>query len=172
MNKRGDETDMLILLITIFIFAVGFFIIAFIIPSITEGLKTAGLNKSTEGASAIETLENFGPVIINRGTFALLIGLAISTLITSFLTVRSPIFLFLWIIFLALTVFLGTYLGNAYETITNNPTFADILAEQTLINLVMNNIIVFLIGVGALSLIIVFAKFSSRGGGGGRRDRI
>ncbi len=171
MNKRGDETDLLILLITMFIFAVGFFIIAFIIPTITSGLKTAGLNDSTEGAAAIETLENFGPVIINRGTFFLLIGLAISTLITSFLTVRSPIFLFLWIIFLALTVFLGTYLGNAYETITSNPTFSDILAEQTLINLVMNNIVVFLIGVGALSMIIVFAKFSG-GGGGGRRDRI
>ncbi len=167
-DKKGDVTDMVILLITIFVMAVGFFVLAFVIPSITNGLEATALNDSIEGSDAINQLESFGTVGIQRGFFFLFIGLIISTLITSFLVRVHPIFLFLYIIFLIIAVFLGTYLGNAYEQLSQNPAFASILASQTLINVVMNNIITILIGVGALSMIIVFAKFSSfsKGGGG------
>lgn len=165
-NKKGDVTDSLVLLITITIFAIGFFILAFVIPQITDGLKVADMNSTSEGASAIDQLENLGVVGIQRGFFLLFVGLIISTLISSFLTRTHPIFLFLYIIFLALTVFLGTYLGNVYETVSNTAPLSNILSSQGLITVVMENIITIMIAVGALSMIIVFAKFSSIRGGG------
>ena len=165
-TKKGDVTDMVIFLITIFILAIGLFVMAFVVPSITQGLKATALNESAEGSDAIQELENFGTVGIQRGFFLVFIGLIISTLITSFLVRVHPIFLFLYIIFLGIAVFLGTYLGNAYEELISNPALASILVEQTLINIVMSNIIWILIGVGALSMIIVFSKFSSLGRSG------
>lgn len=168
MLKKGDLPDMLIFLITITILATGFFVLAFVVPEITEGLKDAGLNESTEGANAIDELTRVGTRTIQNGFFLLFVGLIASTMISSFLVRTHPIFIFLYILFLGLTVFLGTYLGNMYETISTTTIFASTLASQSLINLVMQNIVKIVIGVGALSIVIVFAKFSSFRGGGDR----
>lgn len=162
-TKKGDVTDMLIFLVAIIVLAIGLFIFAYIIPQISDGLRGAGMNSSTEGEGAISSLNNFGTVTIQRGFFLLMVGLIISTMITSFLTRTHPIFIFIYILFLAVTIFVGTYLGNMYETFANNPVFADTLASQTIINAVMTNLIKIIIGVGALSIIIVFSKFSSFG---------
>jgi hypothetical protein len=73
--------------------------------------------------------------------------------------------MFLYVIFLGLAVFLSTYFGNAYEDLTEQAIFSGTLASQGLINVVMNNLPKITLGVGALSIIIVFAKFSSLRGG-------
>ncbi len=163
-NKKGDVTDILIFIVVIFILAVGLFIFAYIVPQISSGLNDAGLNSSTEGANAITSLSNFGTVTIQRGFFLLFVGLIISTMVTSFFARTHPIFLFLYIMILGITVFLGVYLGRAYRDLSEISIFADTLGSQGLINIVMNNIITIVIAVGALSMIIVFAKFSTGGG--------
>ena len=163
-SKKGDITDMLVFLIVIFILAIGLFIFAFIIPQIGGGLNDAGLNSTSEGANAITSLSDFGAVTIQRGFLLLFAGLIISTMVTSFFARTHPLFLFLYILILGITAFLGVYLGNAYQQFSENPVFAETLASQTLINVVMNNIITIVIAVGALSMIIVFSKFSTGGG--------
>lgn len=163
-QKRGDITDMLIFLIVIFILGIGLFILAYIVPQITSGLNSAGMNSSTEGANAITHLSEFGTVTIQRGFLLLFVGLIISTMITSFFARTHPIFLFLYIFILGLTVFLGVYLGSAYQDFSNTPIFADTLASQSIINGIMDNIIPIIIGVGALSMIIVFSRFTTGGG--------
>lgn len=162
-NKRGDVTDILIFTILIFTFAVILFIFSFIIPEITDGLRSGGLNNTPEGTSAINQLEDFGSVGIQRGFFLFFVGLIISNLISSFLVRTHPVFLFLYIFILMITVLVGTYLGNAYDQMRNIPILADQLASQNLINIVMENYILIIIGVSALSMVIVFAKFSSFG---------
>jgi hypothetical protein len=163
-NKKGELTDMLIWLITIFILGIGLFILMFIIPSITGGLRTAGLNNSVEGANAITSMDGLGN-IINNGFLMLFVGLIISVMITSFMVRTHPIFLFLYIIFLAITVLLSFYLGNAYYQLIGNPTFASMVNTATFSNWILGHIAEITVAVGALSMIIVFAKFSSSGGG-------
>lgn len=163
--KKGDLPDVLVWLITIFILAIGLFIFAYVIPTIGTGLSDAGLNKSTEGANAIQTFSSIGTVTIQRGFFMLFAGLIMGVMISSFLIRTHPIFMFLYVIFLGLSVFLATYFGNAYETLTSSTLFAGTLASQGLINVVMNNLPKITLGVGALSIIIVFAKFTSARGG-------
>ena len=164
MNRKADIFDMLIFIVVIFILAIGLFIFAYIVPQIRDGLSAAGLNKSTEGAFAINSLSDFGTITIQRGFFLLFVGLIISTMVTSFFARTHPIFLFLYIMILGVTVFLGVYLGRAYQQMIETPIFAETLISQTLINIVMSNIVTIVIAVGALSMIIVFAKFSSGGG--------
>ncbi len=163
-DKRADITDMLIFLIVIFILAIGFFTFAFIIPQISDGLNAGGLNNTSEGASAISSLASFGTVTIQRGFFLLFAGLIIGTMVSSFFARTHPIFLFLYILVLGITVFLAVYLGGAYQDLTETPIFVDTLASQGLINIVMSNIITIVIAVGGSSMIIVFAKFSTGGG--------
>ncbi len=155
---------MLVFLIVVFTLAIGLFILAFIIPQISDGLNSAGLNSSSEGASSINRLSEFGTITIQRGFLLIFAGLILSTMITSFFARTHPIFLFLYIMVLGVTVFIGIYLGNAYQQFSEVPVFAETLGSQNLINIVMQNIITITIAVGVLSMIIVFAKFSSGGG--------
>lgn len=164
-NKKADVTDMPIFLLMLFILGVGIFIFVFVIDEISDGLRTANLNNTSEGANAINQLENLGTIQLQRGFMLFFMGLIAGTMISAFLIRVHPIFLFLYIFFLILTVFLGTYLANAYDDLRNIPAFADQLASQTLINVVFENLVPILIAVGALSLFIAFAKFTSLFGG-------
>lgn len=164
MNKSGELTDMLIFVITIFIFAVGLLIFMFIVPNISAGLRTAGLNSTSEGAAAINTMDSTFTGMMNNGFMMLFVGLSLSILITSFLVRTHPIFLFLYILFLGITILLTFYLGNTYETIIANPTLAPAVANATFLNLIMSHIAEITVAVGALSMIIIFSKFSTFGG--------
>jgi len=159
-NKKGDILDIMVLLITLTVFSIGLFIFAYVVPEITGGLSDAGMNNSAEGISAINTLYTFGVDGMQKGFFILFCGLIIGIMISSYFIKTHPIFLFLYIILLGISIILAVYLGNMYETFTNNPIFADRLADQTIINIVMNNIVQVILGVGALSLIIIFSKFA------------
>ena len=163
-SKKGQLTDMMIFVITIFILAVGLFIIMFVIPSITSGLRTAGLNNSISGASAITSLDNFGTGVINNGFLMLFVGLIISMMITSFMVRTHPIFLFLYIFFLAISILLAFYLGNAYNQLVTNPIFSGMVNTATFSNYILGHIAEITLGVGAVSMIIVFSKFSTFGG--------
>ena len=55
MNKKGDILDMIVFLVSLTILAIGFFIFSFVVPSITDGLTSAGLDNSPEGSSAIQS---------------------------------------------------------------------------------------------------------------------
>ena len=90
-----------------------------------------------------------------------------STMVTSFLSKTHPIFLFMYIFFLGISIFLGGYLGNAFEQFASSPVLVDTLGSQGLISIVMQNIVMITLVTGALSMVIVFAKFSGVGSGGG-----
>lgn len=160
---------MLIFLITIFILAIGLLIFAFVIPSITSGLGIAGLNESIEGKLAIDELTELGVNGLQKGFLFLFVGFVMGLMISSFLIRTHPIFIFLYIMFLGLTVFLGTFIGNAFEQVATSDALASTLASQGLISIIMQNIVVITLVIGALSMIIIFAKFSgirSRSDGG------
>jgi hypothetical protein len=163
-DKKGEVYDILIWLITIFVFAIVLFIFVFIIPNITTGLRSAGLNNTPEGISAINHLETNVTGTINYGFMMLFIGLIIGVFISSFLVRTHPIFLFMYIFFLAITILVSFYLGNAYDSMIANPIFSNMLSQANFITLVMEHIAEISVGVGVVSMIIVFAKFSTFGG--------
>jgi hypothetical protein len=166
--KKGDLPDMLIFLITMFIFAIGLLIMAFIIPAISDGLNTAGLNTTSEARLAIDEIAELGNEGMQKGFLFLFTGFIMALMISSFLVRTHPIFMFMYILFLGITVFLGTYMGNAFEQITTSPALVATTVDQGLITIVMQNIVVITLVVGALSMIIIFAKFSGiRSGEGG-----
>ena len=161
-RKKGDITDSLAFLLTIFILAVGFFILAWIIPTITSGLNQANLNNTVEGANAINQLNDYGLNGIQRGFFFLFIGLCIAELISAYFVDTHPIWLFLYIIILAITIILAAYLGNTYESLINLSAFNGF--QQGYITAIMQNIIKIVIGITSLSMVIIFSKFAMGGG--------
>ncbi len=166
--KKGDLPDMLVFLITTFIFAIGLLILAFVIPEISEGMNIAGMNSTSEARLAIDELTELGVNGMQKGFLFLFTGFIMGLMISSFLVRTHPIFIFLYVIFLGLTLFLGTFIGNAFEQVATSSALADSTASQGLITIVMQNIVGITLAIGALSMIIIFAKFSGIGSGGGR----
>ena len=109
---------------------------------------------------------------MQKGFFFLFVGLVMSMMITSFLTRTHTIFLFMYIFFLGVTLFIGGYLGNAFEQFATSPVLVDTLGSQGLISVVMRNIVMITLITGALSMMIVFAKFSSFLGGNRQGSQI
>ena len=163
MNKKGDLTDSLALIVTVFILAIGLFIMAWIIPKITTGLNSANLNNTPEGTAAINQLSDFGTNGIQNGFLWLFIGLCIAQLISAFYADTHPIWLFLFIIFLGLSIIIGAYLGNTYEQLINNSAFTGF--SQGYITMIMSNVVRLNLIVGALSLVIIFSKWAFFNGG-------
>lgn len=169
-GKKGDLPDLLIFVILVFIFGIVLFIFSFIIPAISDGLLQAGMNSTSEGQSAIDTLERFGTQGMQNGFLLVFFGFAVAVIISSFFVRTRPAFIFLYIIFLGLTIFLGTYLSNGYQVLAENAAFASVIDANNSINSVFKNLTEIIIGVGVLSILIIFGKFSSfgnRAGSGG-----
>lgn len=155
-NKKADILDLLSFVIIAFVLVAGFFILSFVIPYITGGLRTAGLNNSVEGIDAINRLENYGTNGIQKGVFWVFIALFISVLISSFYSDTHPIWLFLYIFFLIVTIILAAYLANAYETMINLGSFNN--WNQSYMSIIMQHIIPITIGLACASFIIIFTK--------------
>ncbi len=168
--KKGDLPDMLIFLITTFIFAIGLLILSFVIPEISSGMNIAGMNSTSDARLAIDELTELGANGMQKGFLFLFTGFIMGLMISSFLVRTHPIFIFLYVIFLGLTVFLGTFMGNAFEQIATSSALANTAASQGLITIVMQNIVGITLAIGALSMVIIFAKFSGIGSGGGGRN--
>lgn len=156
MRKKGDITDIMSFVIILFFILTGFFIISFIVPYLTGGLRTAGLNNSAQGISALNSLDNFGTTGIQKGVFWIFIGIFISVLISSFYADTHPIWLFLYVFFLIVSVILAGYLANAYETMINLSSFNG--WSQTYMATIMQHIVLITIGLACASFIIIFTK--------------
>lgn len=167
-NKKGDVTDSIIVLVTIFILGLGLFIMAFIIPTLSNSLEDTVLNGSTEGANAIASLERFGVTNMQRGFLFVQAFLLIGVIVTAFLIRTNAVFSFLYILFLIIAIVLSVYLTNAYELIIANPAFAETATSQVFINFIMLNLTRITLITGALSLIVTFSKGFGFGGGDAR----
>ena len=92
------------------------------------------------------------------------IGLVMATLISSFFADTHPIWMGLYIFILIITVVVGAYLANAYETMINQNAFNG--WTQAYMTSIMQYIIPITIGVAVISFIIMFAKGAIYGSGG------
>jgi hypothetical protein len=162
-QKKGDLSDTLLFVITAFIFGIGMFVLMFVVPQISSGLRTAGLNDSVAMTNAINSIDSFVS-IINYGTFFVMIGLLMSILITSFLVRTHPIFLIMYILFIPISIVVSVYLGNYYNTIATSTAFTSVYSSASMINLFFENLVKITLVANFVSVVIVFSKFSTFGG--------
>jgi hypothetical protein len=162
-QKKGDLSDTLIFVISVFVFGIMMFILMFITPQIADGLRTAGLNNTAAMTNAIDSIDTFTS-IINYGTFFVMCGLLMSILITSFLVRTHPVFLVMYLLFMPASIIIAVYLGNYYNTIATTAIFASVYSQASMINLFFANLVKITLVANIASIIIVFSKFSTFGG--------
>jgi hypothetical protein len=157
-NKKGDVTDIILLLVILFFLAVSMVVALFANSKIKNIIDTTVLNESAAYSSITYSFATVNELTVQRG-FIIFFGiLVIGILVSSFLIKVHPVFIFLYIITLSAAIFVSVYLANSYELIVSNPQFAAIAANYTMITWVMQHVVKILVAVGAMSMIIIFGK--------------
>jgi len=163
LRKKGDPTDMILLLVMVFFLVVSFAVALYANGKVHEIISTTVLNESAAYSSIDSAFTTINEFTVQRG-FLLFFGiLIIGILVSSFMVRVHPVFLFIYIITLIVAIFVAIYLGNAYELVVSNGQLATIAENYAMMTWVMEHITLILLGVGALSMIIIFGKV---GGGG------
>lgn len=157
-NKRGDVTEFILILVILFFIAVSFLVVAYVTDVFEDTIDETALNNTAVAQSAKSQLSNMSSNTIQRGFVIFFVFIVIGMMILSFLIRIHPVFIFLYIIFLAISIFLSIFLSNAYEQLVNTGALALVASKQTMTNWIWSNIVIIELAVGAMSMIITFAK--------------
>jgi hypothetical protein len=166
LGKKGDASDTLVLLIILFFLAVSFIVVIFVNTKLQEVVQTTELNSSVAAPSILRAFDRMNTTTVQRG-FVMILALAIIFMMVSAFMVRvHPIFLFIYIFTLGITIFVAVFLANMYEALVNTPALAEIAAQQTMITWVMQHIVRVTLVAGVISMIVIFSKIFSAPVGG------
>ena len=168
LKRKGDPTDMILLLVMVFFLVVSFVVAIYTNEKVHDIISTTALNQSDAYSSIDSAFTTINEFTVQRG-FLLFFGiLIIGILVSSYMIRVHPIFMFIYIITLIVAIFVAMYLGNAYELVVSNGQLATIADNYAMMTWVMEHITLILLGVGALSMIIIFGKIG--GGGSSTQD--
>lgn len=157
MNKRGSIVDLFFFVVIVVVLAIFFLIINLVSTSITDELKTTKLNES---ALALQTL-NYQAQLTARLDYVFLIifvALIMGILISSFLIHVHKVFVPIYIILFIIAILIGVIMNNIYEEFRTHAALAATSTLHPFANAIINNYVLVLLGVGVLSMILIFGK--------------
>lgn len=170
-RKKGDASDIITFLVIVFFLAVSFLVVAFANNEISDVIKTTKLNSTNVSTSASDQIDTITTKTIQRSFVFIVAMLIIGMLISSFMVSVHPIFIFIYIFVLAVSIFSAVPLANTYEMLLNNALLSSIASQQTMMNWIMEKLVWVMLGVGALTMIVLFGKLRGNTGfSGGSSD--
>lgn len=156
-NKIGSIQDVFFFVIFAVGFAIFLIVVSYVMNNVTGKLLESALNESEAARNALGYTETLTAQFDALWLFVF-VGLLIGVLISSFMIKSHPIFIPIYIIFLGVAVLVGVIMNNVYLDFTANATLAATAATHVFSNAVINNYVLVIIGVGILSMIIIFAR--------------
>jgi len=157
MNKRGDFTGVLFLVVSISVFAIFLLIVGTIVPDISSAVaEKIGISEDINNSLMVATTvaENTLPTI----WMILFGGLLLGLFATSFFIDTHPIFVPIFVILLVIAIIVAIPLSNTYEALSENAHLSGATAQQGVIAFMMLNLPLVTFIIGLLSLLIAFAK--------------
>lgn len=160
-NKRGF-VDILFFVVIVACIAIFFLVTHFVSDKITDQLlNNSQVQSSPEAVAAL----NQGKAITNNFDYIwlfLFVGLLLGTLIASVLIDVHWIFIPIWIILFGASLLVGVIMNNIYAAFVENSSLTPY--EGTFASAIIGNYVLVIIGVGILSMILMFGKtFRNRG---------
>lgn len=156
-NKKGSIQDIFFFVAVILSLALFFILTHYITDEVSDELLKTKLNESEAARTALGSYDDLGAQY-DSIWFFLFIGILIGVLISSFMIRAHPIFIPVYILLLGFAVVIGAIMNNVYLEFTATSVLAATAATHVYSNAIINNYVQVIIGVGILSMIIIFAK--------------
>jgi len=158
MNKKAGVMDIVFILVFLFILGISTFTAYMIYNKYQE--RTAELetfnNSLTERIddSAYATLTAFDYLFI-----FIFVGLIIMAIVSTFTIQTHPVFFFVSIMLLIITIILAAPISNIFEEVANETAFSNASNAYTVIPYFMGRLPFFMLMVGAILFIALYAKY-------------
>ena len=150
----------------IFTFAMVLFIMHYFV---NETIDAFEISKINESASARQTMAQGKSTtgLLDLVIILLFLAFVIGMIAYASLVPAHPIMMVAFIILLALAILIAVPLSNGYEKLHDTGKMATTAADFTMTNHIMDNFPAYVLIIGALGIIIMFAKRQAVGYGGG-----
>lgn len=158
MNKRGDFSGVLYLIVMIAAFAIFLLIAGYVSTEIGTQLDDKIDSDRPEVSAAFHATINTAEQTLSALWYIMFGGLLIGLLITSWHMKTEPVYVPIFIILLVVTIIVGVAFSTAYEELYGVTYFSSIADTQGSINFVMNKLPYVALIVGLIGLIVTFAK--------------
>ena len=160
-DKKGNIQGILTVIVVLLIFGIFIGFMAYLIPEITDNLRHSELNETEETRGALQEADD--TVGMLDYLFLLVFsGLIMVILGTSFFIRSHPIFIPIFIFFMAFGLIVSVIAERIYIEFSENAILSSTMATQTYTQAILDKFPLIMIGVGFLAMVIIFA----RGGGG------
>ena len=164
--KKGDASEIVTFLVIVFFLAVSFIVVIFANSKIQEVIDSSVLNVTDVAVDSSEQITLMTTKTVQRGFVAIVAFLILGIMVSSFMVNVHPVFLFVYIFILAVSIFVAVPLANTYQMLIGFDVLSDIASQQTMINWIMEHLVLVILGTGALSMIILFGKLRGQSAGG------
>jgi len=164
LGKKADASAIILILIIIFFLAISFLVVNYVGTEFIWIMENTALNETPETVTVADAMETVTTRTMDNGFVLIFAFLVIGIIISGFLIRIHPVWLFIYIIFLAVAIFLAIFLGNAYEKITEVGALAGAVANMPKTIWIMKHSLKIILATGALSMIVIFSKVFQRGG--------
>jgi len=173
MNKKGGFTDIFLFMIFAFIIVlisvVWIFIGGEVEDQLHDTLGQMDFGNETKGTpNATQLIDNsVGKTNISFGALRwisvlLIIGMALSIFIGSYLVTTKPIFFIPYIFITIIAIVVSVPISNTYEILMTDPTLASTFAGFTATNFMILQLPMFVTIIGITGGIIMFTRMGKR----------
>lgn|SRR3990167_3535493 len=160
MNKKGDVTQILFLLIILFITA----ILGILFWGLTDGVlqtqEDIGLfNDTVLAQQSIDKLQETAPRTTDYMVFFLFLGGIIGLMISAVRTNFSPTIMLLFVMYLIIAIFIASGLVNVYSGFAQSPVLSDSANDLIITNFIFSKYTPLIFAVlGTILMIIMWGK--------------
>jgi len=172
-NKKGAATDILLWLILSFLIVIFFAAWVFGFNRITTNLvgitDTVGTNTSI-GSVAEDTfgvINFYQTAGLHLLAFVMILAMALSILVTSFLMKSHPVFLIVHLMITITAIIASAIISNVYEGLLNTGALSGTLQGFSGASFIMINLPLWTTVVGIFGAILLFAGINRDEGAGG-----
>ena len=157
-NKRGGIMSLITFVIFLVTFAVFIIIVFFVTDQIEGVIRNSSMNDSEAVREILDEQSNVNAQLDNV-YMIIFAGLCLSILLVSFVIDANPAWIPIYIILFGITIFIGVIMNRVYVAFYNHSTLTAVAQLQTYQVAIMSNFIPIIIGLGVLSMIIIYGKW-------------
>jgi len=158
MRKKANIQDVALAMIILFVMAITILTVKYTyVRFVDEATALPSFNSSLAAVEVLDATAELTDRFDYVG-FVLFIGLTLAIIITGYLVGGHPIFVFIYFIALTILVAVSSVFSFAWEQITDKAIFTDTVAKLPIIDLLITNFPVYIVIVGFIGMMVMFAK--------------
>jgi len=165
MNKRGTVTDIIYVSLFIFALALAGLLILTVSSAVYPQLINSTIGANPTANATMTEARDFSESKIDYVISGVIMILLLGILVFAYLSTANLIFTAIYVVLLIMSGILAGIFQFAWSRITDGATLAGALAKMPITNFILSNLVMVMVGVGAIALILMYIGYNQQGGG-------